>query len=102
MAGIHDAGTGKSGKNVLTGDIEAGEKSSRGRIAVDEEGEDMGIVLDNSAKGEEELRYGGQVVKVEAQEWSWHEIELRGESSVSIFSTSVYRSPTLQAASLQL
>ena len=62
----------------------------------------MGIVLDNSAKGEEELRYGGQVVKVEAQEWSWHEIELRGESSVSIFSTSVYRSPTLQAASLQL
>ena len=66
MVGIHDGGRGKSGKNVLTGDIEAGEKSSRGRIAVDEGGEDMGIVLDNSAKGEEELRYGGQVVKVEA------------------------------------
>ena len=79
-----------------------GKKSSRGRIAVDEGDEDMGIVLDNSAEGEEELMYRGQVVKVEVEEWSWREIELRGKSSIFIFSASVYRSPTLQAASLQL
>ena len=76
MVGIHDGGRGKSGKNVLTGDIEAREKSSRGRIAVNEGGEDMGTVLDYSAEGEEEIRYRGQVVKVEAEDWSWREMEL--------------------------
>ena len=55
----------------------------------------MGTVLDSSAEGEEEIRYGGQVVKVEAEDWSWHEMELRGESFVSIFPESVYGSPTL-------
>ena len=95
MVGIHDGGRGKSGKNVLTGDIEAREKSSRGRIAVNEGGEDMGTVLDYNPEGEKEIRYGGQVVKVEAEDWSWCEMELRGETSVSIFSASVYGSPTL-------
>lgn len=56
MTGIHGGGRGEGGRNVLTGDIEAGEESPEGRIAVDEGGEDKGTVLDNSAEGEEEQR----------------------------------------------
>ena len=60
---------------------------------VDEGGEDMGSVLDNGAEGENEQMCGCQAVKVEAEEWSWHEMELRGKSFVSVFSVSVYGSP---------
>ena len=94
VAGIHDGGRGESGKNVLTCDIEAGEESPGGRIAVNEGGENMGYVIENGAKREDEQMYECQAAKVEAEEWSWHEMELGCESSVFVFFVSVYGSPS--------
>ena len=60
-----------------------GKENSEGGIAVNEGGEDMGTVFDNNAEEEDEQRCGGQVAKVEAEEWSWPVFKKSAESGTT-------------------